>query len=371
MTGRGRGAVAVVRVSGVSINQVLRRCWRGTLPVGDRVRYGLWVGPSGRKPGESVVVSRSTDGSLEICCHGGVAAVDQIARDLIDAGATEADHRSGDLLIDEADDVLRHCQTSVTAAIAMTQSRGALRRWADQSLQGKRKQLQGNDKQAGEIAGRWQWSRFLSRPARVVLCGPPNVGKSSLINRLIGHRRVLTDAVAGTTRDAIDCDTVLSGWPVRLTDTAGLHLTDQAIEQEGIERAMQKLRAADLILRVTDPAARGDAIAESARSIATGKPSLRVVNKVDPDRYTGPDIATRANPLADDSGPPDWSLADDRTDGITALADAIAATLFPAGPWSEVPVAVNERQAGLISQIAQVESRDQRAALLRKLLGQP
>ena len=527
LTGRGRSAVAVLGLSGPAAGELLAKCWRGTLPSGDRVRYGHWTGTGGDGLGESVVVSRAVDGTFEICCHGGVAAIDTIIGDLVAAGAREvAAPQVSSLLIAEADAVLQRCPTPVTAAIALAQVRGALAKWVV-AIRGKGKQSGEISKQAAEIFDRWRWARFLTQPPSVVLAGPPNVGKSSLINRLIGHRRVLTDAIAGTTRDAIDCDTVLGGWPVRLTDTAGLHASEDAIEREGIERAMQKLRDADLILWVGEsnespsrgasapgvainhppPAPGADAprldplavrpqgardggservgtpgadaprldplalrprgtldggservgapgadaprldrplavrprgtldgvpervgapgadaprldplalrprgtldgvpervgtpgadaprldrpLAVRARGTLDGgservgtpgadaprlvhKPSLQVINKVDPQTYSGPAIATRANPDAEDLNDRTWTLAQDTADGITALGNAIVAALFPPSPTGSLPVPVNQRQASLLRQIAQTDEPELQTDLLHQLIDPP
>ena len=87
---------------------------------------------------------------------------------------------------------------------------------------------------------------------KVVIAGRPNVGKSRLLNALCGFSRVIVDATPGTTRDVIAFRTALGGWPVDLTDTAGLRATDHAIELLGIERAKRELADADLVLLVLD-----------------------------------------------------------------------------------------------------------------------
>ncbi|OIO61357.1 MAG: tRNA uridine-5-carboxymethylaminomethyl(34) synthesis GTPase MnmE [Proteobacteria bacterium CG1_02_64_396] len=87
---------------------------------------------------------------------------------------------------------------------------------------------------------------------RVVLAGRPNVGKSSLFNRLLGEERAIVTAIAGTTRDLIDRDVHLGPYPVRLIDTAGLRQTEDVIEAEGVGRSRRSAAQADLLLWVSD-----------------------------------------------------------------------------------------------------------------------
>lgn len=88
---------------------------------------------------------------------------------------------------------------------------------------------------------------------RVVLAGPPNVGKSSLLNALARRPAAIVSEEAGTTRDVIEVHLDLEGFPVIVSDTAGLRSTDQSVEQEGIRRTLQTAAEADLVLWLVDP----------------------------------------------------------------------------------------------------------------------
>ena len=94
---------------------------------------------------------------------------------------------------------------------------------------------------------------------RVAIIGPPNAGKSTLANRLIGTDRVITSDQPGTTRDWISETAMIDGWPVTLTDTAGIRETDCHIEAEAIRRSHAQAHLADVILIVVDAAAAGSA----------------------------------------------------------------------------------------------------------------
>ncbi|QQR68801.1 MAG: tRNA uridine-5-carboxymethylaminomethyl(34) synthesis GTPase MnmE [Alphaproteobacteria bacterium] len=97
--------------------------------------------------------------------------------------------------------------------------------------------------------------QLIRQGARVVLLGPPNVGKSSLLNALSRKEAAIVSPVPGTTRDAIEVPLDLGGYPVILTDTAGLRAEGDAIEQEGMRRALDHADRADLVLRLMDPLA--------------------------------------------------------------------------------------------------------------------
>ena len=90
--------------------------------------------------------------------------------------------------------------------------------------------------------------RLLNRGALVVLAGPPNAGKSSLLNALIEEDRAIVSEVPGTTRDFLEVWLDLDGWPVRLVDTAGLRASDDSIESAGVRRAEKLIARADVVL---------------------------------------------------------------------------------------------------------------------------
>ena len=93
---------------------------------------------------------------------------------------------------------------------------------------------------------------YLSEGVSVVITGKPNVGKSTLLNQIIGSERAIVDKDPGTTRDIIDCEIKLLGVPVRFFDTAGIRETPVLVEKEGVIRAEKMILNADLVLNVYD-----------------------------------------------------------------------------------------------------------------------
>ncbi len=92
----------------------------------------------------------------------------------------------------------------------------------------------------------------LTKPWQIVIAGPPNVGKSSLLNAFVGYQRAIVFDQPGTTRDVVTAATAIDGWPVQVSDTAGLRSSADPLETAGADSAAQQARAADCLLLVFD-----------------------------------------------------------------------------------------------------------------------
>ncbi len=136
-----------------------------------------------------------------------------------------------------------------------------------------------------ELVRRARAAAALVRGLTVAIVGPPNAGKSTLANRLIGHERVITSDIPGTTRDWVSETASIRGWPITLTDTAGIRTTTDAIEREAIHRGLQAALGADLIVVVLDAtrtiADRATDLATIVRNLPPDRPRLLVLNKSD------------------------------------------------------------------------------------------
>jgi tRNA modification GTPase len=121
--------------------------------------------------------------------------------------------------------------------------------------------------------------RWLLNPPRVAIVGAPNVGKSTLANRLFARARVITADMPGTTRDWVGETANLDGLAIMLVDTPGIRATDDAIEAEAIARSGEQIQAADLVVVVVD--ASRPLEGEQAAVLEAWPNALRVVNKSD------------------------------------------------------------------------------------------
>ena len=104
------------------------------------------------------------------------------------------------------------------------------------------------------LQGSFKLGNVLKEGVTVAIAGRPNMGKSTLLNRLAGEGRAMVSDIAGTTRDTVEVVTNIDGVTFRFVDTAGLHTTDDVLEQMGIERTTQALKKARIVLWLTDDA---------------------------------------------------------------------------------------------------------------------
>lgn len=139
-------------------------------------------------------------------------------------------------------------------------------------------------------------ARILQSGLRVALCGQPNVGKSSLLNALLGEERAIVTPIPGTTRDMVTGDITLGGSVIHLTDTAGLHATDDPVEQLGVARARRAMEEADLTLAVFDASRPLDGDDLALLADVQGRNVLILLNKADlPPLLSPADLAQRTD----------------------------------------------------------------------------
>jgi tRNA modification GTPase len=121
---------------------------------------------------------------------------------------------------------------------------------------------------------------FLKEGIRIAICGKPNVGKSSLMNRLLAREKSIVTAFPGTTRDPIEDAVSMNGIPFVITDTAGIHDTADLVEIIGIERAKDRIRDADLVLFMVAPGTTMTEM-EFKKMMPPDKRTILVINKID------------------------------------------------------------------------------------------
>lgn len=297
------GAIAVISVAGDATERVVAACCRtrggvaATFEV-DRPRL-VQIRDGDDVLDDAIVTAIDCGGvrRIEICIHGGVRIVERVMNLLRRSGAgvvdaTEFEGRfgGGDAVARDVDRALIRAGSRRLAEWLLAQRRllpEYLKNWSSQG--------------AEEIAAyrrRTTAAIRAVRGARVALAGPPNAGKSTLANRLIGHQRIIVSDMAGTTRDWVDETAVIDGWPVTLTDTAGVRETDCQIEVEAIRRGAAQARSSDLVVVLVDGTAdvetRRQAAAVTLEAVGSEAPTLVVVNKVDAAPETAGEVADRS-----------------------------------------------------------------------------
>ena len=325
-TGTGRAAIAVIRISGVASGTILDRLAGGRPAPRRAVLRALRDNRSADAEllDQALVLwfpgprSYTGEDSAELHLHAGPAVVEAVSDALVALGARPAEpgeftrraFGNGRLDLLEAEGIadLVEAETQAQRRQALQQADGALSRlydgWAvrlrrllafqealidfpdeelppeveSQMLEGIRLLL--SEMQAHLAQG--PGAQRVRNGLFIAVTGPPNVGKSSLVNRLAGRDAAIVSEWAGTTRDAIEVRLVLGEVPVTLVDTAGLRDTTDPLEADGIRRALRHAAEADLVLHVAADTDVGD---------ASGLAGLRIWNKVDlapaPDGWHG------------------------------------------------------------------------------------
>ncbi len=334
-TPEGRGGLAVVRLSGPEALTVARRLLPGGA-LGDpvdshRARLASVCWPTGAagmgfSPGDELdqalilpllaPASYTGEDTVEFFCHGGLMPARQIAAACRYAGAraaaagefTRRALLNGRLSLSQAEAVadLIAADHAAGARAALAQMRGGLQREIEAIETPLRALLAGLEgalefeehEQAGPApretrtalataCGRLRGllalaaaGRQLREGVQVVLVGPPNAGKSSLLNALLGRPRALVDTEPGTTRDIITADLELEGLLFVLHDTAGLRDEARGVEAMGVELARQAASAADIILDLRPVAGEGPSVA-AAPPVPAGSVRIAVWTKGD------------------------------------------------------------------------------------------
>jgi len=321
----GTSAIALLRVSGPLAESLARviLCVEESLPVRTALRadYRDCAGvllddvllTFFRAP-----ASYTGEDTLEISCHGNPFIAQKILEDLITRGCrhatpgefTQRAFLSGHMDLAQAEAVmdLIHARGERALAAANQQLRGALGRHMQALIDGLLaalarieayidfpeedlppedqnwviSQIEKLQASVSKLLQTNHYGTILREGLRVALLGEPNVGKSSLLNALLGRDRALVSPTPGTTRDYLEEPLLLGGYAFRLIDTAGLNENPEEIEQQGIEKTLSLVDEADLLLLVIDASQpQSPALPDSVVAALTASRALLVANKTD------------------------------------------------------------------------------------------
>ena len=180
-----------------------------------------------------------------------------------------------------------------------------------------------------------------------VICtivGQPNVGKSSLMNLLLGDERAIVTSVPGTTRDVIEESLDLGGIPVRIIDTAGIRASDDLVEKIGVKRSFAMMKKADLVLMVLDASRPVDPEEVELLKDIGSKPHLLLLNKTDDSVISSQDV-TKAFASVEDVAPLLIPISVKEKKGIDVLSNRIKDLFFKGDILnSDRPLVTNLRQ---------------------------
>jgi tRNA modification GTPase len=370
-SGRAPSAIAIVRVSGPQAATVLISL-AGKIPPPRVATRALLRDPHGRPIDDSVVLwfagpaSATGEDVAEFHVHGGravLAALFAAFAEFENVRAAEPGEftrrafENGKLDLTEAEglDDLIHADTDRQRRQALRQLKGLLgdkaRDWRARIIEASalieagidfsdegdvsaeliapaRAKIVALSEEIQEVLAAQGKAERLRDGLVVAIAGPPNVGKSTLINQLARREVAIVSPYAGTTRDVIEVQLDLDGYPVTVIDTAGIRETDDPVEQEGVRRAQARAAEADLVLWLVDAPG-----AEHRQQAAT--PVWTVRNKID---------------LDTEKSEADFEISAGRGDGIPALISALVSFAQDFFGSEEGGLIVRDRQRKLLQQ---------------------
>jgi len=338
----GEGGVAIVRISGAGAETVAAKIFVRPLGKNGKLKsHSLYHGkirdPRTERALDEVLLTvmrgpRSYTGEdvVEIHGHGGTFLARQILGLVLAQGARQAEpgeftkraFLNGRLDLAQAEAVLDliRARTDKSAELALQQATGELSKWVEElreellqilvqveaAIDFPEEEIELLQRQElirkverlrikiSEIIATYDWGKLFRDGARVCICGRPNVGKSSLLNALLGEERVIVTPVPGTTRDVIEESINLNGLPVVLWDTAGIHETDDQIERIGVQLSRERVEKADAVVFVLDGSMSLTADDRALIGEIARKKTLLAINKNDLPRVVVVDELTRA-----------------------------------------------------------------------------
>ena len=379
----GVGGIGLIRISGPEAEGIARRLFRSSRPLSvflsHHLYHGQIVAPETGDVLDEVLIaflkapgSYTGEDTIEINCHGGPLILRTVLDEVLRAGARPAERGeftkraflNNRLDLSQAESVLdvitAQTREGLSAAVARLQGKlsdriEAIRSAIIDLLAGIEASIDfAEDDGVVEAPGRdlsgfqtvidgiaalaatYRRGRIYREGSGVVIAGRPNVGKSSLLNRLLGEKRAIVTPIPGTTRDFIEEAIDIGGIPVRLTDTAGIRPPENAIEKEGIGLVWDRLATTDAILILLDGSVALTADDRELLGKMNAKPLIPVINKSDLPHILDEESLQELLP---ETAPPPIRISAKYGDGIDRLKEAIH-NLVLQTPGEETPDAM-------------------------------
>jgi tRNA modification GTPase len=386
-SGRAPSAIAVVRVSGSQAGRVLARL-AGQLPAPRRASRRLLCDGAGQPIDDAVVLwfpgpaSATGEDVAEFHVHGGRAVLAALLATISNIPNTRVAEpgeftrrafENGKIDLTEAEglDDLIHADTERQRRQALRQLQGLLgdraRDWRERIIEASAlieagidfsdegdvpaelmapavRAIQALHEEISKVLAAQGQAERLRDGLVVAIAGEPNVGKSTLINQLARREVAIVSPHAGTTRDVIEVQLDLDGYPVTVIDTAGIRETDDPVEQEGVRRARARAGDADLVLwlveggQAVDPEAMRSLRSSGGGAASSGGPVWIVRNKFD--------LGGRAGAVR----PGEFPISASRGDGIPELVEALVTFAANFFGMTEGALVTRARQRDLLRQ---------------------
>lgn len=363
-TPRGKGGVALIRISGEEAVAVAGRCFfpkckKAVADLTVRTAYFGDILSEGAAIDDGIITvfkapaSYTGEDMVEITCHGGILVTSRVLEAVFAAGAipatagefTRRAFVNGKLSLTKAEAVgeILEAKSDAQLRVAAAKRRGALSRKLDETARTLTSlvadvyaRIDYPDEDLSEISDEefarrandvceslislqstYRSGSAIFEGVNTVICGAPNRGKSSLYNAIAGEDAAIVTEIAGTTRDVLERDLPLGKVMLHLTDTAGIHDTADTVEKIGVERAIERLSGAELIICVFDGSNALDdediSLIEELKN--TSAPKIAVLNKCD--------VASKSLSLPDGLFDAEIRMSAKNGDGLDALKCAV------------------------------------------------
>jgi len=394
-TSLGEAGIGIIRISGPDAIKIADYVFRPKgkyqlqqLP-GFSVRYGKIIDGQGHTVDEAIAVlmrepkSYTGENVVELQCHGGIVVLKKVLDLVLAHGArlaepgefTKRAFLNGRIDLSQAEaviDIIRS-KTDQSLELAIRQLEGSLSNRI-QSLREKLYQIvvqveavidfpeddipdvdiETMEQTINEVI--YELERLIATAdngkvfregIKTVITGKPNVGKSSLLNRLLDENRALVTDIPGTTRDIIEEYLNINGIPFRLIDTAGIRQSEDYVEQLGVQKALELIAQADLILHVLDISRHIEEDDRELLTKLTGRKRIIIINKIDlPAQWQGKDYLVRTGLLTDDSPVVEISLTQDSLDPLLeTIVGLIMSGLVSVNQESAIVTRARHKQA--------------------------